>query len=473
MSETAESKTDETTPDQGDDKADDKAPTKAAAKKAPAKKPAAKKAAAKASSKKAPAKKQTGKAARAAKSAKAAEAARNTIYKHMQQKPVAMNLSQMGSVPTGSSSIDNLIGGSPAKDGSGPVCPGFPRKYISEVYGPESSGKTTLALSSIVQIQQAGGLAMFLDFEHALHHGYAKEVGVDFNKDKLLLFAPETLEQGIKMIFVGIHTGVDLVVVDSVASMVPKSEMDKKPDAAAKVGAQARAFSTNLPKIVNWLHGPKAKKKNPEGTAVLFLNQERAFIDTSGGRSGPKPREGTVNTSGGKALKFYAYLRLMLTKKGTDSIKRKDKFTGKERTYPFGNHTTVKVVKSKVDAKQGHSCEMFIRYGMGIDDIFSIIQGALTNKLIKKEGGGWYEYGGERLRGKDKLRDYLVENPKVFAKLKGAVLAAVVLEDTPQELDEEDDLVANMDDIFGDDDDGPEESEILDDDGVVMDEPGE
>jgi RecA/RadA recombinase len=136
-----------------------------------------------------PGPKPSNKTGNAGRSAKSAAAARNAIHKYLKQDPVAMNISQLPHLSTGSSIIDNLIGGSPAKDNSGSVCPGFPRKHVSEVYGPESSGKTTLALETVVSVQKAGGVAMFLDFEHALHHGYARAIGVDFHKDKLLLYA--------------------------------------------------------------------------------------------------------------------------------------------------------------------------------------------------------------------------------------------------------------------------------------------
>jgi recombination protein RecA len=347
-----------------------------------------------------------------------AEAIRSTIFKKIGQKQVALNFSTMPHVASGSMMIDDLIGGTLAQDGKGPVCPGYPRRCITEIYGPESSGKTTAALEAIVENQKAGGLAMFLDFEHALHHGYAKALGVSFDKDKLLLYDPDTFEEGLRMMFYGIQAGADLIVVDSVASMVPKSELEKSLKDPATIGALARAMSLNLPKIGVWLHKPEYTN-NPLGTAVIFINQERALIST-----GPGARGGGVNTAGGKALKFYAYLRLKFTRLRSDMVEKKDKFTGKKKRYPFGNHTQVKVVKSKIDAKQGFTSDIFIRYGQGIDDHYSIIEAGSNNKVIQKKGG-WFHYNGEKYQGRESLRQALLSNPKLFQEIRASVLEAV------------------------------------------------
>jgi recombination protein RecA len=341
-----------------------------------------------------------------------------------------------------------LIGGTPAKDGSGPICPGLPRRRITEIYGPESSGKTTLLISSMVQAQKAGGAAMFIDFEHSLDHNYAKALGLSYDNDKLMVLQPDSMEDGFKQMYIGIAAGFDIIGVDSVAAMVPKDELVKGFDDAAKIGAVARQFSMVLPKFVTWLQKfpelPEAKGKpdpNHPGTALVFINQTRALIQTSGHGHG-----GDENTSGGKALKFYAYLRLRASRIKSEFIERKDQMTGKKRRFPYGNVTDVKVIKSKIDAKQGHSTSMFIRYGVGIDDYYSIIETGVVHKVIKREGA-FYTLQKERFQGKDKLRKYLVENPKVFDALRTqlalSVNAAAV--DAGDDIGEDDELLEGFD----------------------------
>lgn len=418
-------------PKKPDDKSDEKNVEEAPP---PAKKaaPAAKKAAA------APEKSQT--------SARAAMA-KAMILKQTGHKPLARTTSTMPHVSTGSVVVDYLIGGSPAKDGKGPVCPGFPRRKLTEVYGAESSGKTTLCLQAIAEVQRKGGLAMFIDFEHALHHGYAQTLGVSFNEDKLLLFAPDTMEEGFKMMLIGLMTGVDLIVVDSVAAMVPAHELEKGPDEAAKVGGLAKPMAENLPKFALWLTKfpmDKDKKTDPTkpGTALVFINQTRANISTGGG-GGPQQD----NTSGGKALKFFAYVRLQLQRIGSEYIEKKDPLTGKTKRFPYGNQTKVKCVKSKCDAKQGHEVEIFIRYGYGIDNYYSVIQTGQAQGVIKKDGS-WLTLGTERFQGRDKLRQHLIDNPRMFddliKKVNVAVLSTAEQAIDDDELSEEDQLMAEM-----------------------------
>jgi len=387
------------------------------------------------------------------------EQLRGAIFKRTGKKPAKPTFSQLPHVPSGSFLINDLIGGNLAADGKAAVCPGYPRKKYTEIYGEEASGKTTAALQAIVEVQKHG-VAMFLDFEHALHHGYAKNMGVNFHPDKLMLYEPNTLEEGLKIIYGGILAGIDIIVCDSVASMVPEKELQKDISDEAKIGALPKKMSETLPKVVGWLSNPP---KGSEGTALILLNQIRATINTSGpmaGKGAPK------NTSGGKALKFYAYLRLFFKRTGSEFIKRKDKFTGKERTIPYGNHTEVRVIKSKVDAKEGSKTDIFIRFGKGIDDILSLIVAGIQNKLIKKEGT-WLSYDGNRHQGKEKFRQYLVENPKAMAKLRKQVLEHVRMgaDDMVNEVEEEDELVEQMSALGGEtfedtDDDEPEETEL-------------
>lgn len=363
-----------------------------------------------------------------------AKLAQEAILKHTHLKPLGAEKGQLGHVPSGSFVIDDLIGAD---------CPGYPRRRITEVYGQESSGKTTAALHAIAEVQKAGGVAMFLDFEHALNHPYAQKVGVKFN-NQLLYYQPSTLEEGLKIIYIGVKAGVDLIVVDSVASMVPQAELEKKLDAVAAIGATARVLSQNLPKVCIWL--TSQNESNPLGTALVLINQTRALINARGGDE---------NTSGGKALKFYAYLRLRFSRIRSDFVKKKDKFSGKERSYPFGNHTSVKVIKSKLDAKQGHSADIFIRFGYGIDDYYSAIETGTNHKIISKNGP-MLGYGNEKFKGKDALRKYLIDNPKVFAEVKKKVVDAIRAADAiPEaELEEGDELISMEGSGLDDDDDG-------------------
>jgi len=365
-------------------------------------------------------------AARKAHNKKVMAAARAAIFKGTKQKPIKPSDTELPHLSTGSLSVNMLIGGTPAADGK-PICPGFPRRRLTEVYGPESSGKTTLLLQSIVEAQKGGGMAMFIDFEHALDLAYAKAVGVSFDEDCWQFYQPTTMEEGLKMAYVGIVLGVDIVGIDSIAGMVPAAELKKSLDDAAKIGVVAAKLARDLPKFVMWLMKhpmDQISKKSIEdhpGTALVVLNQTRALISTSGGGHGDNE-----NTSGGKALKFFAYLRLRLQRIKSEFVERKDPITGKKRRYPFGNVTIVKVVKSKVDAKQGHSTNIFIRYGYGIDDYLSIIEAGVTYKIIKKNGP-MFNYGAHTFKGKEAFRKFLMtpDGEKVFFEIKDKLVPLI------------------------------------------------
>jgi recombination protein RecA len=389
-------------------------------------------------------------AAKAAESAKIAAAARAAIMKVTGQKPLSVSNTTMPHASTGSIIINQLIGGNPAKDGKGQICPGFPKKRISEVYGAESSGKTTLCIAAAVEAQRRGEVVMYLDFENALHHGYAQTIGLDFNENKLLYYSPTTLEEGLKMLYVGIKTNVGLVVIDSVAAMVTKADMEKKLDDPQRLGELAAAMSRNLPKIVQWL--------KESTTAVVLINQTRSLI-SSGGHGDQD------NSSGGKALKFYMTIRLKLTRIKSEVIKRKDNLTLKERNIPYGNVVQVKVVKNKIDRTQGSVGEVFIRYGQGLDEFFSVIECAAARKIVRKDGT-YLTYGEMRFQGREKFRTYLMQNPKTFDDLRSSVVKAmqeaerVALE--PDEIDD-DDIISNLQRDLGDDaifDGGDEETPI-------------
>jgi recombination protein RecA len=198
----------------------------------------------------------------------------------------------------------------------------------------------------------------------------------------------------------------------------------------------------------------KDKKADPSkpGTALVFINQTRANISTGGGGGG-QPQD---NTSGGKALKFFAYVRLQLQRIGSEYIEKKDPLTGKTKRFPYGNQTKVKCVKSKCDAKQGHEVEIFIRYGYGIDNYYSVIQTGQAQGVIRKDGS-WLTLGTERFQGRDKLRQHLIDNPRMFddliKKVNVAVLSTADQAIDDDELSEEDQLMAEMAKDMGIEDD--------------------
>ncbi len=363
------------------------------------------------------------------------------------QKPIGLDEGPIPCVPSGSLHIDYLIGGSLTADKSASKCPGYPRRRITEIYGPEASGKTTLTLESIVQVQRQGGVAMFLDFEHALDHAYAKTLGVDFDPARLILYQPDDMEQGLDMMRIGITVGVDLIIVDSVAAMVPAADMEKNFRDPDKIGHRALKLASALPKIVKML---KPSERNGKGSAIILINQTRATI---GGNAGAP-----LGTSGGHALKFFAYLRLQTSCIRTERIAIKDPVTKREKKIPFGSHTQVKVIKSKVDAKQGQTADIFIRYGKGIDDYYTVIEAAVAHRLVKKSGA-FFEFEGQKFQGRDKFRNYLISNAPILKSLEDAVLKAVrsQAEDAPEE-EELDDVEAVLTSAFGsgDEDDDAE-----------------
>jgi recombination protein RecA len=382
--------------------------------------------------------------------------ARAAIMSATGMKPLRPGSDAYSYVSTGSFPVDMLIGGSRTFDGKSLICPGFPRRRITEVFGAESSGKTTLLISAMVQAQRAGGKALLIDYEHSIDLTYAQRLGLSLDEDKMLVYQPDHMEAGLNAMYIGIMAGYDIIGVDSVAAMVPKSEFEKGFDDAAKIGAVAAKFSRELPKFVSWLKkypvlpGSKEKKvsdPNHPGSALVFVNQVRALISTGGYGGGGGDQE---NTTGGKALKYFAFERLRLAKVRAEAIERVDPMSGKKRRYPYGNVTDVKVVKSKMDAKQGHSTQIFIRYGTGIDDYFSIIETGVAQKLVRKDGA-FYTLNNERFKGRDAVRKYLIDNPTLYDALRLKLAELVNAGAVPAEPEEDDELAA-FDYDAGDDD---------------------
>jgi recombination protein RecA len=266
---------------------------------------------------------------------------------------------------------------------------GLPKGRIVEIYGPESSGKTTVALHAIANAQKNGGTAAFIDAEHALDPVYAQALGV--NIDDLLVSQPDTGEQALEIADMLIRSGsIDVIVIDSVAALVPRAEIEGEMG-DAHVGLQARLMSQALRKLTGAL--------STTGTTMIFINQLREKIGVFFGSP--------ETTAGGKALKFYASVRL--------DIRRIE--TLKDGTEAVGNRTRVKVVKNKM-ASPFKQAEFDIIYGVGISREGSLLDFGVDQEIVKKSGA-WYTYEGEQLgQGKENSRNYLLANPEVANEIE-------------------------------------------------------
>ncbi|MDY7086250.1 MAG: recombinase RecA [Actinomycetota bacterium] len=289
---------------------------------------------------------------------------------------------QTAIIPTGSIALDVALG-----------VGGLPRGRVIEVYGPESSGKTTVALHAVASAQRNGGIAAFIDAEHALDPEYAKALGVD--TDALLVSQPDTGEQALEIADMLIRSGaLDIIVIDSVAALVPRAEIEGEMG-DSHVGLQARLMSQALRKITGVL--------NNSGTTAIFINQLREKIGVMFGSP--------ETTTGGRALKFYASVRL--------DVRRIESL--KDGTDVVGNRTRVKVVKNKV-AAPFKQAEFDIMYGKGISREGSLIDVGVEQSIIRKSGA-WYTYDGDQLgQGKEKAREFLKENPDVAAEIEKKIL---------------------------------------------------
>jgi recombination protein RecA len=290
-------------------------------------------------------------------------------------------------IPTGSLSLDGALG-----------VGGFPRGRVNEIFGPESSGKTTVALHVVANAQKTGGMAAFIDVEHALDPAYARQLGVDV--DNLLVSQPDYAEQALEITSALISSGsVDVLVIDSVAALVPKAELDGEMGEAF-VGIQARLMSQALRKLAGIV-----SKSN---TCLIFINQIREKIGVMFGT--------TETTSGGRALKFYATVRADIRR--IAAIKEGDVVTG--------NRTRVKIVKNKV-AAPFREAEFDILYGQGISREGDLIDLGVQHNVIEKSGS-WFSYKGERVgQGRENARQFLKDNADIAEKLEAELRGALGL----------------------------------------------
>ena len=291
-------------------------------------------------------------------------------------------------IPSGSLLIDEALG-----------VGGYPKGRIIEIFGPESSGKTTLALHAIAECQKNGGRAAFIDAEHAIDPVYAKNLGVDINE--LILSQPDNGEQALEIVEMLANSGgVNLIIVDSVAALVPQAELDGEMGDSS-VGLQARLMSKAMRKIAGIL--------NKKECAVIFINQLREKVGVMYGNP--------ETTSGGRALKFYASIRIDIRR--TEAIK--------QGADIIGNTCRVKIVKNKV-SPPFKQCEIDIIYGQGISKEGEILDRAVELGFIKKSGS-WFEYNGNKIaQGRDAAKLYLKENEDVAQELLDKIKSGVVSE---------------------------------------------
>ncbi|MZH46206.1 MAG: recombinase RecA [Nitrospinae bacterium] len=294
----------------------------------------------------------------------------------------AESLKGIGVIPTGSISLDHALG-----------VGGVPRGRVIEIYGPEGSGKTSLTLHIIAEAQKDGGVAAFIDAEHALDPEYAKNLGVDL--DDLLLSQPDTGEQALEIVEVLVRSGaIDVIIVDSVAALVPKSELDGDMG-DSHMGLQARLMSQAMRKLAGVVNKSK--------TSLIFINQIRMKIGVMFGNP--------ETTTGGNALKFYASVRLDIRR----STQIKD-----ANGAVLGNKTRVKVVKNKV-APPFKTVEFDIMYGKGISRIGELLDIGVEADIIKKSGS-WFSYGETKLgQGRDAVKTLLDDNPELAEEIEGKI----------------------------------------------------
>lgn len=358
-------------------------------------------------------------------------------------------------VSTGSIVLDKVMG-----------CGGWPKGRCIEVFGPESVGKSTLAIHACIEVQRAGGFACYIDFEHAIHLGYAQKIGLDLSQDNFAFYQPDYFEQGAQIAYDFTKIiQADIVVIDSVTAMLPKKVFEAGPEDPSKgMGLQARLMSSFLNLIT--------KEIAASGTILLFVNQMRSNIKLSQYDPGPE-----FITSGGKALPYYATVRLQLKPGKVEKANVMNDITGEKEELAISNFVKAIGVKNKVGFPK-RSGEFIIRYGEGIDNVRSIMQVAERHRILKKDGS-FYSYGkaGDpnhfRKQGVEQTRKFLIGNLDLFKilvdevkeKLASFDVATITTDISDDDIRSEDrSRPAGEDDDYArisDDDDAPSDDEDI------------
>jgi len=339
-------------------------------------------------------------------------------------------------IPTGSWVIDRLIGDGSGESKSG----GLPRGHIVELYGDESCGKTTLGISSCVEAQRQGLIVVWQDYERTFSKTLAQNMGLDLDPNKFFFHEPDHFEHGAKLMGQALQMHPGLIVVDSVAAMIPAAFLDFASDDPTRLGEHARLMSKFL--------GAMGKYITEYKTCLLLINQMRSAIK---GQYDTGPKE---DTTGGRAPKYYASVRIQMMKKKIDYIKVVSKITGEKEDQPNNIQVKVTIKKNKVD-KPYYQGPIYIRFGEGIDNITSIIELAVSCNVLKKSGAFFKFISGDQtlinIAGRENLRDFLEKNQKTLQILSSSVKLKVD-EEAQKQGEEEEDMEAptDMDAILGD-----------------------
>lgn len=336
---------------------------------------------------------------------------------------------------TGSFIIDYVIGGVPNSNGVAP-CPGIPREGITQLWGAEGAGKSTLALSTAAATAAAGGFTFYVDWEHAVDPRYAKSIGVPiYDEKRFKLVQPSSLEDGIKLILIAAKGGADLIVIDSVGSAVPNSVASRSvADAGeqARIGLASQRWTEFLPQLRHEIMKTHS--------AVLGISQVRAKIGGMG--NGPQ-----TEPQGGNAWKFNTDLRLELRRIQQEKVRFRNVLKNTMEERPYGSLTCVTIKKSRVSDSAGRQENFYLRHGQGIDNFRSVLDLASIYKIVQK-AGAYYKYGEYSWQGIEPARAFLMKNPEVYQAIFNAIrpiMAPRVEEVEEEEEEEEDTLGADLD----------------------------
>lgn len=351
-------------------------------------------------------------------------------------------------LPTGSVVVDYLIGGALNKHGVAP-CPGIPRGKFTQLWGAESAGKSTLALTLAATTCAAGGTVVYFDFEHEIVLDYASSLGVPIgNRNLFMLIQPDSLEDGLKMMSVAALSGVDLIVIDSVGAAVPKAMADRKDEEMgdqSRPGLLAQKWSESLPILKGHI--------SKSGTAVLGISQVRDSV-----KFNSNPNADTRTIQGGNAWKFYSALRMEMTPFSQEKLKGVNAITNKVEELVTGTKSRIRIKKCKVSSSQGREQVIYLRWGEGIDDLHSIIDIAVSRNVITRAGSWltWTQKSGEAVRaqGVEQFRTLLIDKPSLQKDLLSAVMPYLAEKASAQEVDgdedeEEDSVFLTVNSAYG------------------------